>query len=105
MDFVPLAVLGALVYKFVDFLKFITNKDWNGVKTQIVAWCSGIVGIALFAKSDFSSVITFGDLSLQSINFASQVILGLSATSIFSAFYDLKKSIDSSDSAKTSPLT
>ncbi len=104
MEFAPLALLGALVYKFVDFLKFLRAKDVNAAGTQAVAWLAGILAITLFANSDFSEGINFGGRSLGSLNFVSQVIIGLSATSLFSAFYDVKRAIDRSDSAKTPAL-
>ncbi len=104
MEFAPLALLGALVYKFVDFLKFVRVKDWNSAGTQAVAWLAGILAITLFANSDFSSGIDFGGQALGSLNFVSQVIVGLSATSLFSAFYDVKRALDNTDSAKTPAL-
>jgi hypothetical protein len=104
MEFAPLALLGALVYKFVDFLKFCRVKDWNSAGTQAVAWLAGILAITLFANSDFSAGIDLGGRSLGSLNFVSQVIVGLSATSLFSAFYDFKRAIDGTDSAKTPAL-
>ncbi len=104
MEFAPLALLGALVYKFVDFLKFVKAKEWNSAGTQLIAWLAGILAITLFANSDFSAGIEFGERSLGSLNFVSQVILGLSATSLFSAFYDVKRAIDNTDSAKTPAL-
>lgn len=104
MEFAPLALLGALVYKFVDFLKFVKVKDWNSSGTQAVAWLAGVLAITLFANSDFSTGIDFGGRSLASLNFVSQVVIGLSATSLFSAFYDVKRALDNTDSAKTPPL-
>ncbi len=86
MEFAPLAFLGALVYKFVDFLKFVKAKDWNAAGTQLVAWVAGIVAITLFANSDFAAGIDLGGRSLDSLNFVSQVIVGLSATSLFFFF-------------------
>ncbi len=104
MEFAPIALLGALVYKFVDFLKFVKVGDWNSAGTQAVAWLAGILAITLFANSDFSAGIDFGGQSLSSLNFVSQVVIGLSATSLFSAFYDVKRALDNTDSAKTPPL-
>ncbi len=104
MAFAPLALLGALVYKFVDFLKFVRARNWNAAVTQLVAWAAGILAITLFANSDFASGIDFSGKTLDSLNFLSQVIIGLSATSLFSAFYDVKRAIDNTDSAKTPAL-
>lgn len=104
MEFAPLAFLGALVYKFVDFLKFVKARDWNAAGTQAIAWFAGIIAITLFAHSNFADGINLGDRSLSSLNFVSQVIVGLSATSLFSAFYDAKRAVDRTDSAKTPAL-
>lgn len=104
MEFAPLVLLGALVYKFVDFLKFVKTKDWNATVTQLTAWLSGVVAITLFAHSDFGSGIDLGGFSLESLNFVSQIVVGLSATSLFSAFYDVKSALDVTDSARTPAL-
>lgn len=104
MELVPLALLGALVYKFVDFLKYAKVRDWNAAGTQVIAWVGGVIAITLFANSDFASSIDLGGQTLTSLNFVSQVIIGMSATSLFSAFYDLKSSLDNTDSAKTPAL-
>lgn len=105
MDFIPLAVLGALVYKFTDFLKYLKAGDWNAVGTQLVVWVAGVAAVALFAHSAFAGNIpVFGDLTLATTAFAEQIIIGLSASSLFSAAYDAKKAIDGSDSAKTPSL-
>lgn len=99
-----MAILGALVYKFVDFLKYLKSGDTNAAVTQLIAWVSGVVAISLFAHSDFATSIDLGGQSLPSLNFVSQVIVGLSATSLFSAFYDLKSALDNKDSARTPAL-
>ncbi len=104
MEAVPLALLGALVYKFVDFLKFVKVFDWNAAGTQLIAWAAGIGAITLFANSNFSAEIIFGGQSIGSLNFVSQAIIGLSATSLFSAFYDVKRALDNTDSARTPSL-
>ncbi len=104
MELVPLALLGALVYKLVDFFKFVTNKNWVAARTQLIAWASGILAVTLFALSDFADGISMGNATLSSLSFPTLIIIGLSATSLFSAFYDLKSSLDNTDSAKTPAL-
>ncbi len=104
MEFAPLAFLGALVYKIIDFFKYVRARDWNASGTQIITWLGGILAISLFAHSDFAGGIDLGGQSLGSLNFASQVIVGMSATSLFSAFYDAKRALDNTDSAKTPAL-
>ncbi len=105
MEFVPLVVLGALVYKFTDFLKYLKAGDWNAVGTQAVVWAAGIAAVALFAHSGFAADIpVFGDMTLATTAFAEQIIIGLSASSLFSTVYDAKKAVDGTDSAKTPSL-
>lgn len=106
MEFVPMVVLGALVWKFVDFLKALTNKDWNSVVTQSVAWIAGIAAVVLFAHSAFGAAIpVWSGMTLASMGGVEQAIVGLSATSLMSVGYDFKKGLDNSDSAKQPPLT
>lgn len=104
MEFVPLALLGALVYKFVDFFKYVRIGDWNAAGTQVIAWLGGVVAVVLFAKTNFGATIDLGGQPLSTLNFASQLVIGLSATSLFSAFYDFKSAVDRTDSAKTPAL-
>lgn len=105
MEFIPLLALGALVYKFVDFLKYAKAKDWNATLTQAIVWVSGIGAVALFASSGFAGdIAVFNGLTLANAGLVEQVILGLSAGSLFSAGYDAKKAIDNNDSAKTPSL-
>lgn len=104
MEFVPLVLLGALVYKFVDFLKYLRVGDWNAAGTQAIAWVAGIVAVILFAATDFGKSIDVGGQALSDLNFASTLVIGLSATSLFSTVYDLKSAVDRTDSGKTPAL-
>lgn len=104
MEFVAITVLGALVWKFVDFLKYLKNHDWNAVLTMLSVWVAGVVAVLLFAHSDFASLVSVGSATLASLGTVSQVIIGLSATSLMSVGYDFKKSLDNTDSAKTPSL-
>lgn len=106
MEFVPMLVLAALVGKFIDFLKGITNRDWNQVLTQAVVWIGGIVAVVLFAHSAFGAAVpVFNGMTLASMGLVEQTIIGLSATSVMSVTYDFKKSFDNNDTAKQAPLT
>ena len=78
MEFVPFIAMLALVKKVIDFLKYVTNKDKNGVITTLAAWLGGVVVILLFAASDFASGINIGDTTLGALNVASLVIVGMS---------------------------
>lgn len=104
MTIAPLLLLGALIYKFIDFLKYVTNKDWNAAGTQAIAWLAGVAGVFLFASTTFARTNEIGGMSFAALGVGDKVFIGLMATSIFSAAYDFKKSFDNNDSAKTPSL-
>lgn len=78
MEFVPVLAMLALVKKVIDFLKYCTNRDINGVVTTAAAWIGGVVVIILFAQSTFAEGINIGDVTLASLNIASLIIVGMS---------------------------
>lgn len=104
MSLTPLVAVGTLVFTVVNFLTYLRSRNWNGALTQLIAWAAGVVGIVIAAHSGYASQITFGAQKLSSTNGWTQVFLGLIATSLLSTFNELKKAIDSTDSAKKAPL-
>lgn len=104
MDFAPLLVAAALIWKLVDFVKFVKAKDINAVTTQLAVWVAGVVVIFLLAATDFASGVTIGDKNLDSLNAASLLLLGLSMGSTASVFVDAKKAVDGTDSAAVPAL-
>ena len=78
MEFVPFIAMLALVKKVIDFLKYVTNRDLNGVITTGLSWVGGVVVVLLFAASDFAEGIPVGDTTIAALNFASLVIIGMS---------------------------
>jgi hypothetical protein len=84
IPFTPLLALGTLVFTFVNFLKYLTNRNWNAALTQVAAWVSGILAVALAAQAQFASGIVVGGIALAKLNWASQLMLGLLATSLLS---------------------
>lgn len=104
IPFVPLAALGSAVFVFVNFLKYLTNRDWNAALTQATAWAAGIGAVCLFSNAALANGITVGTTTLARLDFWSQVCLGLSASSALSTFNEFKKAVDTSDTASTPPL-
>jgi uncharacterized membrane protein len=95
VEFVPIIALAALVKKVVDFLKFITNRDVNGIVTQLVAWAAGVLALLLAAQTDWADGIKIGDMSLATLNFWSLLFVGLSVSSFGSvAGYDIPRKLD-----------
>ncbi len=104
MSFVPLVALGTLVFTFVNFLRFLVARNWSSVLTQLIAWAAGVVGVFLMRATDFASGIKIGDVTLDKLSFWSTLLLGLIATSLLSTVNEVKKALDSNDSAKVPVL-
>lgn len=99
-----LVALGALVVKFTDLLKFLTNKDWNAAITQIVVWVAGFAAVGLFAQTVLADGVEFGGVTLADMNLATLAYIGLTIGSAGSVAYDFKRARDDADTAKTPPL-
>lgn len=99
MDFAPLVVALALVWKVVDFIKACRVRDVDAIVSQSAVWGAGVLVTFLLAATDFASGVTIGDLNLDALNAWSLVLLGLSIGSTGSVAYDFKRAFDNSDSA------
>lgn len=104
MPFVPVAAMGALVFTLINFLRFLTNKEFGSAVTQICSWAAGILVVVLVASTDYADGIDFGGKALSALNGSSQVFIGLMAASIFGVVKVAISALDSSDSAKVPPL-
>lgn len=96
---ITVVALLALAKKFVDFSKYVTNKDVNGAFTQVWAWGAGIAAVLIFAATDFAEDVPVGTHQLGGLAFWSLVWLGLGIGSAGSIVTDIIKSRDNSDSA------
>lgn len=104
MEVVSLVTLAALVWKAVDFMKYVRAADWNGVVTQLTVWAVGIGAAFLLSASDFGSMQLIGNIAMSDMNESSLVLIGLQVGSAGSALVDFKKARDGGDSAKTPEL-
>lgn len=101
----PLIALGALVYTFVNFLKYLQNKHYGSATTQLVSWVSGVLAVELVAHTSFAAGITVGGVPLDTMSGASLLVVGLLVTSLISTVNQgLFKSIDNSSTSYTPPL-
>jgi hypothetical protein len=101
-------VFAALVWKVIDFLRmlFNFNTQKSAIITQATAWVGGVVLVIVAAHAGVtqSLVLPGTDATLRTIDFASQVLVGLLVASFASGVVDLKQALDSSDSAVKVPL-
>lgn len=104
METVGIVGLVAIIWKLVDFAKFLANANWNGAITQATVWLSAIA-VALLAREaePFSTIgvlgTTFGELDLAAI-----VLLALGLGSTASGLVDFKNAFDNTASAAVGPL-
>lgn len=98
-EFLPLAVAVALVWSVVKVVKYATNRMWNEAMTLLVVHGAGILVAFLLHASDFADSIAVGAFKLGDLNGASVVLFGVALGSAAAAAYDVRKSVDSSDSA------
>jgi hypothetical protein len=105
MDALTWASLAALVIAFVNLVKFVRGKDWNSAITQVVVWVVAVLLVVLVAHSDFGNTLSWGNRTLDSMNVASQVLVGLFFGSSATVINEFKKAIDNSDTAVKPPLT
>lgn len=99
-----LVLLATFISKLIDFVKFARARDTNGVVTQLATWGAGVVGVALFAQTDFAAGVKLGGVSLATAGWATLVFAGLMATSLLSKVYDVQKSLDNTQTAATPSL-
>lgn len=107
MDIAPAILLSALLWQVVDFLRELANlpSSKSSVITQLTAWAGG-VGVTVLAANatDLFQSFEVNGLALSSMNFASQLFLGLCIASVVSTGVDIKQALDGSDSAAKPPL-
>lgn len=104
MEFVPLLAWAALVLAFINFLKFVTNRQWNHAVTQLSVWVAGVIVTTLTAHTDFAGGISVAGMSLSVLNQWSLIFVGLQAGSVATAIVEVKKALDGNDSAAKPPL-
>lgn len=95
MEFVPMAAVAALTKKVIDFLKYVQNRDWNGVVTQAIVWGAGVLVIWLVSGTAWATGITVGNFNLSDLNAESIVFVGLTLSSLSSVvLHDVPQQLD-----------
>lgn len=105
IDFAPLVALGLVLYTLLNAAKYMMNRDWNALLTQIVGFGIAIGVVFLFSATDWADKIGVGDKTLANINGLSKVVVAFVVLAVGVGGYDFKRAIDRSDSAQTPPLT
>jgi hypothetical protein len=96
-------VFTALVWKVVDFLRMLFNykTQRSGIVTQLTAWVGGIVLVVAAAHASIAKnlVLPGSTNAISTVDFASQVLLGLLIASVASTAVDIKQAVDNTDTA------
>lgn len=98
-EFIPIAVLTAFIISVVNLLLYIKSKNWDGALKICVVWAAGILGVFLFAETDWASTIVIGDIALAAANFWTKVVMGLWLGGSATVVVEFKKAFDRNDSA------
>ncbi len=96
MDWIAGVAFLFLVKKFFDFLRFGVNGDVNGLVSQLVVWAAGVGAVLIGAQTQWADHIQVGAVTLGSLNFWSQVFVGLTLASAASFAQDTLAAVDSS---------
>jgi hypothetical protein len=98
VDGITVVTLATVVWKLVELVKNLLHLRWDPVVTQVVAWVGGIAVVLLAAQTSVASSVQVWGTSLDSLNGASLVLLGLGVSSFGGAAVEVKKALDNNDS-------
>lgn len=99
-----LTAIGTVVFTFVNFIRFALAGEGSSAVGQVLAWVSGIAAALIVAHTDLAAAFVFGSKPLSQLNLVSQGLVGLMAASSIGVVNEIKKAIDSTDSARVPPL-
>lgn len=94
MEFVPIAVFAALLWKLNDFFNAANERHWNDVRKQAVAWVSGVIAAFLVAQTQFAEGVEVWNTTLADLNSVELLLVGLMATSLASVGHDTVRAIE-----------
>ncbi|HET9186961.1 MAG TPA: hypothetical protein VFN80_03335 [Acidothermaceae bacterium] len=112
---IGVVIMGALVYKAADLVKYIAvlalpgdrgdraarAGALNGILTLVLGSVLGVGIVFLMDVTSWTNEIKFGTLTLVTMSFWEKVVLGLVLTSLASTVFDFKKAVDRTDTAST----
>ena len=103
-DWIPLVALTGLISSVINFVKYISARDKNGIVTQVAVWLAGVLAVVLFAHTAFADTVPVGGVSLDQVNVWTQIFVGLTIGGVASFATDVRKALDNNDTAAKPPL-
>lgn len=99
-------LIGALIYTLTNLYKAVEAKDWIAVRTQVVAFAIGIAVVFLASLSSVVGTFDLNGVTINDMDWATKLFIGLLASSLFGAFNDLTAALDNTrTSDKTTRTT
>lgn len=98
MEVIPYVLLGTLVVKVFDLLRYGTSRDWNGAWSIVMPWIAGAVGVVALANMPhFGSLIALDlgggeTLTLDRTTLVEQFFMGAGVASTFGLAVDFRRS-------------
>lgn len=95
-------LLAFFIKKLVDFFRLVAGTvraepgALGGLTTQLVAWVAGLIGIFVFANTDFAVGFHLGSVAIANAGFWTLLFAGLMLGSAGSVVKDTLKARDSS---------
>jgi hypothetical protein len=100
MEVFTAATLLALVTKFTGVVKYLSNREWRAVATQVLSWVVATAAVMIAAQADVAeNLTTWGNIALSDLDFWSQVLAGIAVGSGASVIYDYEKVFDNTNTA------
>lgn len=93
-------LIGALIYTLTELFKAITGHDWIAVKTQVASWVIGAIVVLIASNSSVLGVWKLNGVSLQDMDVATKVAVGLLASSLFGVINDIAAAIDNTRTSR-----
>lgn len=100
MDLLTWAGLAAVIVKLTSCTKFIENKEWKLLKTQLYAFGLGILAVFLASEVQGIQSTVISGFTLEDLNFWSKVFVGLNIGAGGSVIVDSISAVDNHRTTK-----
>lgn len=104
MDAMGIAVIAAVAYSLLNFVKLVRNQDWNGAITMASVWVVVLIAIVVIGDTRWGDTIDLGGMHVSDLSFGEQLLVALVPASFGIVGFDVKKALDNTDSAKSPAL-
>jgi len=97
METLPAVGLAVVIYWLMTLAKNVTNRNWNGTLTQVVAGVVGVAAVCIYAQTDWAEAVNVGEETLATINGWELALLGVTLGAGAGAGSDVLRAVNTSD--------